>query len=601
MLSPNLEEIPEQPGIYTYIDGKGKILYVGKALNLRKRIASYFNSTDKSPKTINMLTQAKELKFIVTSNEKEALLLENNIIKNEKPKYNVRLKDAKSYPFIKITNAEFPKLMITRNVMEKDGFYYGPFVDVNNLRFIMSEILKIFPIRTCTESRFKQKKICLNYQIKKCSGPCEGLITKDEYEKLVSNIKKFLTGKISELKEYFNFKMQEYSKKLMFEEAAKVRDTLFALDKLFSKQGAVVSEHDSLDIFIFDEDEFFSILCIMVIRFGKLLSVNVEFLEQMDELDPNLYVLQYYTITQQPPEKVAIFKNRELYTEISSLKSNLEDIFNCKIDSPKNISKSVLDIGYQNIKSQKEIFLKKKDNIQNALDYLCNILNIGEIQTIECIDISHLYGTNTVGASICWTPKGFEKSKYRKYRIKLEGNDDFYAIYELMKRKGEKIIAQKEEQADLYLIDGGIGQLNSALKGFKEAGINANIISISKGRSIKEQKFISDISIESIHLPNRKNSITLKKNNPTMLLLQMIRDEAHRFVIEYMRKSYEKLILSSELLEIKGIGEKRLKKILTIYPDIFKRVEIPPEELSQKCNIPMNIAEKILNYIKQLH
>lgn len=600
MFEINLESIPESPGVYTFLDEKGKILYVGKAINLRKRVASYFNFSEKSPKTIKMVETAKNIKFIVTTNEKEALLLENNIIKNEKPKFNIRLKDAKSYPFIKITDGEFPKLLITRDIREKNGVYFGPFVDVGNLRTIVSEVLKIFPIRTCSESRFNKHKICLNYQIKKCSGPCENLISKYDYDRLVENLKKFFKGKVTEIKDFLKIKMENYSKKLMFEDAAKVRDSILAIDNLFAKQGTVITDEESIDIFIFEKDHHFYSLCIMFIRYGKLVGVKVEFLDETEEIDTTLYVLQYYSMTRQPPSKICIVENKTIQNESKALKDALEELFNQKITFSKTINKNILDIGYKNIFSQKEIFLKKDDNIKIAISFLQDILGIEELETIECIDISHLYGANTVGASICWEANRFNKSRYRKYRIKNEANDDFFAIYELMKRKGENILNNTEEKADLYLIDGGIGQLNSAIKGFNEAGVEAKIISISKGRSIKENKFKNDNSIESIHIPNRKNSINLPKNNPTLLLLQKIRDEAHRFVIEYMRNSYEKSLISSGILDIKGIGKARLKKILTEYPDILKRVDISPEELSKRCNIPYKTSNEIVEYIKNM-
>lgn len=600
MFQVNLQEIPEEPGVYTFIDEKGKILYAGKALNLRKRVASYFNSSDKPYKTIRMVESAAELKFIVTNNEKEALLLENNIIKNEKPKYNIRLKDAKSYPYIKITQDDFPRLIITRDINKKDGLYFGPFVDASGLRGIVHEILKIFPIRTCSESKFKLKKTCLNYQIKQCSGPCEGLISKEDYNKLVEEAEKLFTGKVSELKEIFIQKMQDYSKNLMFEEAAKMRDRLRSLEEMFIKQGTVISQDKSVDIFIFDENEQFFTLCTMFIRYGKLVGVKVDFLETYEEFDVNLFILQYYSLTMQLPETICIVNNRNVYKDTGLIQQAIEEMFGQKLQFAKTISTEILSIGYNNIRSQQEIFLKKNDNIIKALTHLTNTLHLKEIKSIECLDISHLYGVNTVGATVRWTQKGFEKNRYRKYRIRNEANDDFYAIYEVMKRKGERIKKGEEELADLYLIDGGLGQLNAALKGFKEAGVMANIISISKGRSIRDHKFVSDNSIESIHLPNRKNSITLKKNDPAMLLLQKIRDETHRFVIEYMRSSYEKLLTSSGILNIKGIGKARVKKILKIYPDILKRTGLTPQEISKNCGIPLNVAEELIGYIERL-
>lgn len=594
----NLDEIPDQPGVYTFLDKNGKILYVGKAISLKKRVASYFNSSEKSPKTIQMVSLAHELKFIITTNEAEALLLENNIIKTEKPKYNVRLKDAKSYPYIKLTNEEFPRIMITRDTSDKQALYFGPFVDVKGLRGVLNEILKIFPVRTCSDSLFQKQRRCLNYQIKQCSCPCENLISKEDYKKLVDELKKLFTGKTAELKETLKERMSFYSKNLLFEEAAKVRDRLFALDSLFIKQGVVINDDKSTDIFILEEDENFKVICSLFIRNGKLISVKTDFVEE-DDFDISLYILQLYSITQQPPVNLSIVINGEIVKEYEPLIEAIDKITNQKIYIKKTIEKRILEIGKENIETQKSLFLKKKSNINIALEKLQQFVNT-QIESIECIDISHLYGTNVVGASICWSNGDFIKKRYRKYRITQQSNDDFASIYELMKRKADNILEGSEESADLYIIDGGVGQLNAAIKGFKEKKIDANIIAISKGRSQKDKRFEQDESIASIHIPNRKNPINLKRNDPLLLLIEKIRDEAHRFVVTYMRSSYEKMLIRSGILNVEGVGEKRLKKILSVYPDIFKRVSLSAEELSKNCNIPLNIAQNVLDYINNI-
>jgi excinuclease ABC subunit C len=593
----NLDEIPDQPGVYTFLDKSGKILYVGKAVSLKKRIASYFNSSDKSPKTLQMLSNAHELKYIITTNEVEALLLENNIIKTEKPKYNIRLKDAKSYPYIKLTNEEFPRIIITRDTSDKTAIYFGPFVDVSGLRGILSEILKIFPIRTCSDSIFQKKKICLNYQIKQCSGPCENIISKEDYQKLVEYMKKLFTGKTNELKDILKEKMLFYSKNLLFEEAAKVRDKIYSLDNLFVKQGVVINNEKSTDIFIFEEDGNFKVLCTLFIRNGKLIGVKTDFIEN-DELDITLYILQFYSITQQIPEYIGIIFNYEIVKENDTLLDAIYKATGQKLSLKKQIEKKLIEIGKENIESAKKTFLEKSDNIKNAISKLKEFIGITP-ETIECIDISHLYGKNVVGASVCWQNGDFVKNRYRKYRISNEKNDDFSSIYELMSRKAENITEGSEEKSDLYIIDGGIGQLNAAIKAFKDKGISIPIISISKGRHIKQQKFEKSESIASIHIKSRKNPINLKRNDPLLLLIEKIRDEAHRFVINYMRKSYEKILLKSGILEVQGVGKKRLKKILTTYPNILEK-DITPEDLAKTCNIPLNIAQNIINYLNEI-
>ncbi|MGC8925988.1 MAG: excinuclease ABC subunit UvrC [Calditerrivibrio sp.] len=597
MMAINLDEIPDNPGVYTFIDKNGKILYVGKAISLKKRLSSYFNSSPKSPKTVQMLSLAHEVRYIITTNEVEALLLENNIIKNEKPKYNIRLKDAKSYPYIKLTEEEFQRIIITRDTSDKNALYFGPFVNVNSLRGILNEILKIFPIRTCSDGIFKKKKVCLNYQIKQCSGPCEEMISKEDYKKLVDEVKKLFTGKVSEIKENLKEKMFDYSKNLLFEEAAKIRDRINALDSLFTRQGVVINDEKSSDIFILKEDQKFKIICSLFIRNGKLLSVKTEFIDD-DDFDISLYILQLYSITQQPPESIGIIVNDTLIKNSDPLIEAVYKTTGHKVSLMRSIDKKILEIGIENIEVEREFFLKKQDNLKKSLEKLSSLTNC-DVNTIECVDISHLYGKNVVGASVCWSNGEFIKSRYRRYKITNETNDDFTAIYELMSRKANNILDGSEQKSDLYIIDGGIGQLNAALKAFKEKNLNAFIISISKGRSLKEQRFDSEETIASIHLPNRKNPVKPKRNDPMLLLIEKIRDEAHRFVINYMRKSYEKILLKSGILDVEGIGEKRLKKILSTYPDILDR-EITKEELSKNCNLPLTIAEKLIHYIKKI-
>jgi|GEM_PF-2391012 len=410
-------------------------------------------------------------------------------------------------------------------------------------------------------------------------------------------MKKLFTGKTNELKDILKEKMLFYSKNLLFEEAAKVRDKIYSLDNLFVKQGVVINNEKSTDIFIFEEDGNFKVLCTLFIRNGKLIGVKTDFIEN-DELDITLYILQFYSITQQIPEYIGIIFNYEIVKENDTLLDAIYKATGQKLSLKKQIEKKLIEIGKENIESAKKTFLEKSDNIKNAISKLKEFIGITP-ETIECIDISHLYGKNVVGASVCWQNGDFVKNRYRKYRISNEKNDDFSSIYELMSRKAENITEGSEEKSDLYIIDGGIGQLNAAIKAFKDKGISIPIISISKGRHIKQQKFEKSESIASIHIKSRKNPINLKRNDPLLLLIEKIRDEAHRFVINYMRKSYEKILLKSGILEVQGVGKKRLKKILTTYPNILEK-DITPEDLAKTCNIPLNIAQNIINYLNEI-
>jgi len=597
MLKIDMKDIPENPGVYLYIGKNGEILYVGKAKNLRNRVSSYFVDFDNKPmKTRKMLNAALDLRFVVASSEAEALLLENNIIKTEKPRYNVRLKDSKTYPYIRITDDDYPKLLVTRETKQK-GEYFGPFVDVANMRAIVDELLRAFPLRSCSDSKFNEGKLCLKYQIKKCLGPCEKLISKNRYSALVGQIRDFFNGDYRELKTRMQDEMMRLSDKMEFEEAAAIRDRIRNMDKLFIKQTVVLSdEKRSVDVFTPHVFDNVSGITMMFIRGGKLIGSRTEILE--DEVSENIlesFVVQSYSKLGSFPDMLSISD----LEEVDSLHQALEQMAGRKIIMRKRGFTELHKLGLENGKIQTALYVKKLGKRKDIAVRLKEITGYSdEIRRIECVDISHLGGTGTVGVSIVARNGEFFKPEYRKYRIKSAENDDFVSIYELFSRKFENIKEGSEPEADLYVVDGGIGQLNSALKAAREAGVDANFISISKGRSIKSLKDKQEESIESIHLPGRKNPLNLKKNSPVLLFVQKVRDESHRFAIEYSRKLALKNFKKSPLLEISGMGEKSLKKLLEAFPDIYNQKGLTAEEISEKSGIPLPLATKVVNFVK---
>lgn len=596
MFKPELKEIPENPGIYLYLGKNGEILYVGKAKNLRNRVSSYFVDFDNKPiRTRKMLQSARDIRFVVTSSEAEALLLENNVIKTEKPRYNVRLKDSKSYPFILITDENYPKLRITRET-GKNGEYFGPFVDVSGLRSIVEELLRVFPLRSCNDTKFKEGKVCLKYQIKKCLGPCEKLISRNRYMQLVEEVREFFRGNISDLKEHMQAEMMRLSEEMKFEDAALMRDRLKGLSKLFTKQTVVMPEDtSSIDVFVPHVFENVSGITAMFIRGGRMIGSRTEILEEDENPAEVLesFVLQLYSAIRNYPEMIYVAG----LGESDSLHEAIEKLSEKKIRFRKRGYAAVEKLALENGRVQTDLYLKKLSKRKDISERLKKVIGVESVSRIECVDISHLGGSGTVGVSIVSIDGEFAKADYRKYRIQSAENDDFVSIYELFTRKFENIKEGTEPKADLYVVDGGIGQLNSALRAMEEACIDADFISISKGRSIKFMKDKQEDSIESVHIPGRKNPLNLKKNDPVLLFIQKVRDESHRFAIDYSRKLALKNFKRSPLLDIEGVGEKTVKKILEVLPDIHNRSDLTSEEIATLCSIPLNTAKNIAVFL----
>jgi len=595
-----VEQAPDLPGVYTFLDKNGTIIYVGKALSLVKRLKSYFDSSLKAAKTIKMLELVKDVKYYVTNNETEALLLEASFIKTEKPRFNVRLKDAKGYPYIKLTSEDYPRILITRDTNDQDATYYGPFVVVGDLRNIIKDLQYIFPLRRCKNSKFKEQRVCLYYQIKQCSAPCENLISKEEYAKIVEEVKLFFKGETLKLEKKYENLMKKYASDLKFEKAAEYRDRLNALKKLFVRQSVVIESFKNIDIFYFSNSEFFSVTK-MFMRNSNITGIDTEIFDEEKLVSHSEYVLNFYKNTNQIPDNIAFinyqdeFSTNDVIDALSSLKGK-------KVYERKKVSAGLFEILQKNNELYTKQYLEGRKGIGKIKDTLEKIFGQNNIRFIECIDISHISGSYTVGASVCYDllEMKFVKNRYRKYRIKDVENDDFKSIYQLMIRKIDKIKEKKDEKSDLYIIDGGVGQLNAAINACLKENVEFNLISIAKGRSKSiDEKIEAEESPEYIFIPNRKNPLNFKKWDPFLLLVQKIRDEAHRFVIEYSRNLALKNVVSSKLLSFKGIGKKRARQILTVYPDVKMMIEDGIDNASKKTGVPKSVLESVFENIKR--
>ena len=387
---------------------------------------------------------------------------------------------------------------------------------------------------------------------------------------------------------------------LNFEEAAAFRDRIRALETLFSNQTVILENtNKSVDGFIFHEFEQIQGVTVVIVRGGKLLGSKTYFFDSFIEQDmEETFILQFYSKSRQIPDEIFIYPENSVDSNL--IEKAIFSLSNKKTKIRKRKIEGLIKYGLNNGKLQTELYKNKNSHTEYSLNKLKTLFNLStHPEYLECVDISHLSGNHTVGVSIAWHDNDFHKKSYRKYKITTAENDDFKAIYEVFTRKAKKIIANKEKQADIYIIDGGIGQLNVAVKTFEEQGLNGNFMSISKGRSIADLKHQGQFSIESIHIYGRANPLKLKRNDKLLLFVQKLRDEAHRFVITYSRNLALKQLTASPLLKVKGLGKQRLKKLLTEFPDIHSNKDITPELISEKTKIPKNIAEEIVNYLQK--
>jgi excinuclease ABC subunit C len=515
-MKPNLSTIPTNPGCYLYLDETKKVIYVGKAKNLKKRVSSYFTKKDLDPKTKALVENIFEVKFFITNTETEAFLLENTLIKKYNPKYNIDLKDSKRYAYIELTKEEIPKFIVARQ-KEKDKILFGPFTDAQKRDSILKLINRIFKLRTCKKL---PKKACLRYHLGFCVAPCINKISKTDYLKDIESGKMILLGEISKLKKILIENMKVESKKENFEEALKIKNQLESLDYLNEKQNVERNKKYDEDIinYLILEDKIH--LMLFNIHNGCLENKQeFEFDYKVDFLEE--FLTRYYSMNQIPKKIIVPESLDESLSEFLSIKnkSKVEVIF------PKQGElKQLLELVKKNLEIQ---YFGDKEK----LNELKEKLNLEEIPTtIECFDISHLSGTNTVASMIQFVNGKPNKNEYRKFNIKsVEGIDDFASMGEVVKRRYFRLKQENKPFPNLILIDGGEIQLNFALASLNELNIKIPIIALAKRE-------------EEIYLPSENTPIKLDKKNKGLLLLMQIRDEAHRFAISFQRQKRGKKI-----------------------------------------------------------
>ncbi|OGU81383.1 MAG: excinuclease ABC subunit C [Ignavibacteria bacterium RBG_16_35_7] len=566
VLESKFKNLPNNPGVYQFKNDKGKVIYVGKAINLKSRVRSYFTGVNQSAKTAALISKTYDLELIVTDNEVEALVLENNLIKELKPRYNVNLKDDKSFPFIKVTNEPYPRIYPTRRLIRDGSKYFGPYTSVSSMKNSLRMINQLFKIRSCKlnitqESIGKKKfKVCLDYHIKKCDGPCEGLISEKDYGDMVGEVVKVLKGKTDDLIDDLNDKMKRLVELLEFEKAAELRDRMEQLKIISSKQKVVSDDFEDRDIIALAYEGKDSACSVFNVRNGKLVGKKQLRLaiEEGEEL-ANIYsaaIKFYYTdFTDIPKEIVVEVEPTDLEILSEWLSRNANRKVRLTIPQRGNL-RSLIKMCSENALLQlKEIQIQKMKNegqVSYSVSALQRDLRLPNLpKKIECFDISNLQGTDTVASLVVFEDGKPRKSLYRKYIIKdVSGPDDFLSMQEVIRRRYTKVVQGEDKLPDLIMVDGGKGQLSSAIESIKDLGIkNFTIIGLAK-------------RLEEVYLTGQSEPASISKTSSGLKLLQKIRDEAHRFAITFHRKRRSKRTIKTELTNIKGIGSSTAQKLL---------------------------------------
>lgn len=596
-LKRTLAELPESPGVYIMRNSSGEIIYIGKAKVLKNRVSSYFINNKKNLKTRMLVSNIDSLEYILTASESDAFSLENNLIKQHKPKYNILLKDDKNFPYIRIDRRQkFPEVTIARRVTNDGANYFGPFVTGMRVSQFIEIIKTLYPIRQCKVDFSKSKNIkrqCLYGDMGNCSMPCMGKISEDEYNKIIDDVVDFLNGDNSKVKRLLKEKMDEHSKRMEFEEAIDYRTKIEMLDRSDEYILTTLPKNSNIDIFsILEVDEMVAINQV-VIRNGKTIAdktISVDALTGQNLSDIlSEFLAQYYAQNSTPNELLTNIETPNLGQILAS-----NEICKFKICVPRiGLKKKMIEISEKNIRE----FLAKNYDIQKrkqrlnveALVELSKILNLEKIPyRIECYDISNISGTNSVASMVVFENGEPNKKEYRKFKIKtVDGADDFKSMEETLTRRFMRLKEKSDKfkyAPDIVLIDGGLGQLHSAVDSIRKLGYNTKVLSIAK----KE---------ELIFVDDRLEPLVLDADNIARKLLQRLRDEAHRFAITFHRSLRDKGALESVLDGVKGLGKVKRRALIAHFKDIGGIIKATKEDLIKVEGIGEKQAELIIRHL----
>lgn len=593
MLPEEISKVPSKPGVYTFKDNRDRVLYIGKAKNLKARVRSYFQrkATLDSRKT-SMVKLVFDVSYIVTENELEALVLEAALIKQYKPRFNIVLRDDKNYPYLRLTiNEEWPRLEVVRRIMRDHSVYFGPYVPARGMWDTLSFIRRNFPIRTCSHNIDRPSRPCIQYEISRCPAPCGRKISRDDYMKIVGEVRLFLGGESKELLRNLESKMALLSNDLKFEEAAKIRDRIINIRNAWESQRVVAPEIGDMDVIGFFSDSLDGLFEVFFIRGGILIGTKDFFIKDVKDLQKKeilrSFIELFYSKEIIPPERI-IVRNRP--DDIVNLRAWLKDRKGrtVKIEVPgQGKELELLEMAEDNAA---QLFDDKKVNSERVLRVLQERLNLPRLpRTIGAFDVSTMAGSESVGAFVCWSDGEFRKESYRHIRIKeVSGIDDYSMMKEVVTRTLDNLGIKIP---DLLLIDGGKGQLEIARNVIRAK----NIV----GESVEEPMLIGVAKDPDRAVTPSSNIVNLEDGSPSSLLVKRIRDEAHRFAINYHRNLRGKRLMQSSLEEIPGIGKKRRFELLRFFGSIDAVRRASVDEIAKLRGFDKKLAEKLLSGLRR--
>lgn len=588
-----LAVIPHQPGCYQFLDEKGTVIYVGKAKDLKKRVSSYFNKVQEHPKTRILVRKIRKIKYIVVNTEEDTFLLENNLIKQLKPRYNVMLKDDKSYPYIVVKNEFFPRVYKTRNIVRDGSKYYGPYTSVQSVNALLELIRRIYKVRTCRLNLTPENiaagkfKVCLEYHIKRCEGPCEGLQSMESYQKNIGEITEILKGNINLIEKQIEEKMQALSGKMRYEEAHELKEKMLLIQHFREKSQVINNINYNLDVFSIEEDENSAFINYLHVVHGAInQAYTFEYRKKLDETPQELLGMGILEMRQRfgsDSKEIIVPFYPEL--KMQGVEFNVPQ---------RGEKRSLLSLSEKNVKQYKIDKLKKSEMLNpeqrstRILKTVQNDLRLKELPLhIECFDNSNIQGTNPVAACVVFKKAKPSKKDYRHFNVKsVEGPDDYASMREIVERRYARLLNEGSPLPQLIVIDGGKGQLHAAVESLQKIGLYGKIAVIGIAKRLEE-----------IYYPGDSVPLYIDKNSETLKLIQQLRDEAHRFGITFHRQKRSKAQLVSELDGVKGIGPETKKKLLTHFKSIKRLKEASEEEIAMIAG--KNKAVHITNWIAE--
>ncbi len=590
-LDIQIKTLPNQPGVYQYFDDNDKLIYVGKAKNIKKRVSSYFTKTHDNGKTRVLVRKIANIKHIVVETETDALLLENNLIKKYKPRYNVLLKDDKSYPWICIKNERFPRVFPTRRVFKDGSTYYGPYTSMKTVRTLLDLIKGLYSLRTCNYNLSEEKieagkyKVCLEYHLGNCKGPCEDLQSEEEYNEHIVAIHEIIKGNFKDSLSQFKTQMRELAQEMHFEQAQRIKDKIEILENYQAKSTIVNPKISNVDVFSIMSDEGYGYVNFLQLSYGSIIrSHTLEIKKKLDETDLELLELAIIEIRQRFNSA-----SKEVYVPFKvDLGEDLKVTVPQVGDKKKILDLSLRNAKYYRMERFKQVKIVDPDRHANRImaQMKADLRLPEEPRHIECFDNSNIQGTNPVAACVVFKDGKPSKKDYRHFNIKtVEGPDDFASMEEVVYRRYKRLVEEEQPLPQLIIIDGGKGQLSSALKSLDALNLRKKIAIIGIAKRLEE-----------LFYPDDPIPLYLDKKSETLKVIQHLRNEAHRFGIEHHRNRRSKQALNTELETIPGIGEQTVVALMKKFKSVKRISEAKKEDLEKV--VGLSRAQKIIEYYK---